>query len=67
MGTLFVEASAKRGEGVTGAFDELVNRVSGPCSAQILIVWVALTFADTVATFNRSSALRRFGKRQRLE
>lgn len=28
MGCLFVECSAKRGVGVSGAFDELVNRVS---------------------------------------
>lgn len=27
MGCLFVECSAKRGSGVSGAFDELVNRV----------------------------------------
>lgn len=29
-GCLFVECSAKKGEGVNGAFDDLVNQVSGP-------------------------------------
>jgi len=28
-GCLFVECSAKKGEGVNGAFDDLVNQVSG--------------------------------------
>lgn len=35
-GCLFVECSAKKGEGVNGAFDDLVNQVSGRDGRELL-------------------------------
>lgn len=54
MGALFVECSAKRGSGVSGAFDELVNRVSWKLSRnRILRVVLPYDLSCPVPTFAR--------------
>lgn len=53
-GAIFVEASAKKGVGVQGAFDDLVHRVSDRGGSKVVVVIVKETNNDSHSKGNES-------------